>query len=272
LHRDTDVTAVLTKAAEPDTVWIPAGKDRTACEVVLDGRRHVVIDSPARRRRDDHRREEFLTRTENELVALTDRVENTKKFGDPAKIGAAAERILARSPVRNCFVTTIGPGTFTWRHDKTALDYEQRLLAGRYVLTTSLTVTQASTGEIVAHYQSLANVEHRFRVMKDFLGLRPVYHWTEDRVRGHIAIFVLAAVIEAVITNELTRAGIRDPDLPEQPITARRALAELNRIRIHHLHTGDHDIRVVTRRNTLQAAICTALKIDTSSWDTATIT
>jgi hypothetical protein len=128
------------------------------------------------------------------LVALTDRVENTK-LADPAKIGAAAERILARSPVRSCFVTTIGPGTFTWRHDKTALDYEQRLLAGRYVLTTSLTTTQASTGEIVAHYQSLANVEHRFRVMKDFLGLRPVYHWTEDRVRGHIAICVLAAVI-----------------------------------------------------------------------------
>jgi transposase len=173
LHRDNDVTAVLTAAAEPDTVWVGAGKDRTACEIVLDGRRHVVIDSPARRRRDDHRREEFLARTENELVPLTARVENTKKFSDPAKIGAAAERILTRSPVRSCFVTTIGVGTFTWRHDKTAIDYEQRLLAGRYVLTTSLTPAQASTGEIVAHYQSLANVEHRFRVMKDSSGCVP---------------------------------------------------------------------------------------------------
>ena len=42
--------------------------------------------------------------------------------------------------------------------------------------------------------------------MKDFLGLRPVYHWTEQRVRGHIAVCMLAAVIEAVIANQLTAA------------------------------------------------------------------
>lgn len=271
LHRDDDVTAVLTAAAAPDTVWVPAGRDRTACEVTVDGRRHVVVDSPTRRRRDDHRREEFLKRTEDQLIALSQRV-TAKKLTDPAKIGAAAERILAASPLRRCFSTQITAGVFVWRHDKTAVDYEERLLAGRYVLTTSLTPAQAATAEIVAHYQSLANVEHRFRVLKDFLGLRPVYHWTEDRVRGHIAICVLAAVIEAVITNELTTADIRDPDLPDQIITARRALAELNRIRIHHLHTDDHDIAVVTRRNALQTKICTALKINTTTWDNATIT
>lgn len=51
--------------------------------------------------------------------------------------------------------------------NKTALDYEQRLLDGRYVLTTSLTTKQATTAEVVAHYQRVANVEHRFCVMKD---------------------------------------------------------------------------------------------------------
>ena len=96
-------------------------------------------------------------------------------------------------------------GQFAWHYNQQALDYEQRLLAGRYVLTTSLTTAQASTADVVAHYQSLANVEHRFRVMKDFLGLRPVFHWTETRVKGHIAICVLAAVIEAVL---LTHSGV----------------------------------------------------------------
>jgi hypothetical protein len=98
-------------------------------------------------------------------------------------------------------------------------------------------------------------VEHRFRVMKDFLGLRPVFHWTETRARGHIAICVLAAVIEAVIANLLDTASIHDPDLEGQDITPRRALAELNRIRIHHLHPGERDVTVTTRRNPLQAAI-----------------
>ena len=95
---------------------------------------------------------------------------------------------------------------------------------------------------------------------------------TEDRVKGHIAICVLAAVIEAVIGNRLAAAGVRDPDLPDQTISARRALAELNRVRVHHLDTGDHHIDVITRRNSLQTAICAALDINTHHWDNARVT
>ena len=108
--------------------------------------------------------------------------------------------------------------------------------------------------------------------MKDFLGLRPVFHWTEKRVHGHIAICVLAAVIEAIIANQLAAADIRDPELADQIISARRALTELNRIRVHHLQAGDRQVRVITRRNNLQASICTALRIDTATWDNATVT
>jgi len=38
-------------------------------------------------------------------------------------------------------------------------------------------------------------------VLKDFLALRPVFHYTEKRVRGHVATCVLAAVLEAVMTS-----------------------------------------------------------------------
>ena len=271
LHRDDDVEAVLQAAAADTTVSVPAVGGRTAAEVTHDARRYVVIDSPARHRRDDARREPLLARVEDRLIALAERV-RSKKLDDPAKIGAAADRILRDSGVARCFTTTIVDGQFTWNYDQTALDYEERLLAGRYVVTTSLTPTQASTAEVAGHYQSLANVERRFRVLKDFLGLRPVFHWTEDRVKGHIAICVLAAVIEAVIGNKLAAADIRDPDLPDQTISPRRALAELNRIRIHHLHVGEQQIRVITRRNALQSAICTALGINTGTWDNAQIT
>jgi len=218
-----------------------------------------------------YRREELLEWTETQLIALAERVRN-KRLTDPAKIGAAAQRILGPSPVSRCFTTSIGDGRFNWDYNADAVDYEERLLAGRYVLSTSLSAQQASTAEVVAHYQSLANVEHRFRVMKDFLGLRPVFHWTEQRVRGHIAVCVLAAVIEAVIANQLTDAGINDPNVADQTITPRRALAELNRIRIHHLTAGDRQVTVTTRRTPLQAAILAALDVDTHTWDNATIT
>ena len=271
LHRDGDVQAVLEQAVNETTLWVPAAGGRTACEITHDNRRYIVIDSPARRRRDDHRREQLLARAEDRLIALANRV-RAKKLVDPAKIGAAADRILRDSGVARCFNTSIVAGQFHWTYDQPALDYEQRLLAGRYVVTTSLTPAQADTAQVVGYYQSLANVEARFRVLKDFLGLRPVFHWTEGRVKGHIAICVLAAVIEAVITNLLAAADIRDPDLPDQTISARRALVELNRIRSHHLESGDKQISVITRRNPLQASICAALGLDTTTWDNAKIT
>jgi transposase len=271
LHRDPTVAAVLEAAAADDTEWQPVAGGRTACDLDHDGHRHVVVDSPARRARDDRRREEILEHTENQLIALSERV-RAKRLTDPAKIGAAAGRILSASPMARCFTTTIGEGRFGWDYNTAAVDYEQRLLAGRYVLTTSLSTDQASTAEVVAHYQSLANVEHRFKVLKDFLGLRPVYHWTDQRVRGHIATCVLAAVIEAVIANQLGDAGIADPNLENQIITPRRALAELDRIRIHHLAAGQRHITVTTRRTPLQAEILAALDVDTHHWDNATIT
>ena len=158
--------------------------------------RYVVVRSDERKARDDRRRGELLLRTEDKLVALEERV-RTKRLTDPAKIGVAADRILRDSGVGRCFTTTIREGYFAWDFTAAALDYEERLLAGRYVITTSLDTDAASTADVVRHYKMLANVERRYLVMKDFLGLRPVHHRTEHRVRAHIALCVIAAVIEA---------------------------------------------------------------------------
>ncbi len=83
------------------------------------------------------------------------------------------------------------------------------------MLTTSLTPAQADTAEVVGAYRQLQTVENKFRVLKDF-PLRPVRHWTEKRVRGHVAVCVYAALMETLITQALTAADIRDPDLEHQ--------------------------------------------------------
>jgi transposase len=123
----------------------------------------------------------------------------------------------------------------------------------------------------VSTYRSLIEIERRFRVLKDFLHLRPVRHWTERRVRGHIAICVYAAVIEALIAAALRQADVRDPDLPDQHLTAARALRELGRIRALTLDAAGRTVDLVTRRDPLQARILAALDIDTSAWNRAHI-
>ncbi len=272
LHNDSVVKAVLELADGEETSWTEVRDlNCSACEVAYEDKRYVVIDSTARHARDGHRREELLERVEEKLIALSERVREGR-LADPAKIGAAADRILRDSGVGRCFTTRIVAGFFSWDYDQDALYYEEELLEGRYVVTTSLTPDKASTAEIVRHYRALQRVERRFRVLKDFLGLRPIYHWTERRVRGHIAICVLAAVFEAVMGKDLAAAQVMDPDLTRQVLTPRRALAELDRIRINNIEAGERSVTVVTRRNGLQAQVLKAFDVDTSSWDRATIT
>jgi hypothetical protein len=272
LHRDATCAEALQLAEDPDTVWVdvPTANSRAADVTLTDGSRCVVVESDARHLRDTKRTGELVARTEEALLALEHRV-RAGRLKDPAKIGRAAQRILGSSGVARLFEVDIGEGRFIYHYNDTAFDHETRL-AGRYVLATSLPTTHAPATRIVTAYRQLLDVESRFRVLKDFLHLRPVRHWTEPRVRGHIAICVYAAVIETLINKTLTAADVRDPDLADQHLTATRALRELGRIRHVELTAAGRHITLTTRRTPLHHRILAALDVDTRPWDKADIT
>jgi hypothetical protein len=239
-------------------------------EIAHHNRRFVVVFSPVRYFRDRARHAILCAKLEDGLIALEARV-RAGRLSDPAKIGAAADRILRDSGVSRCFKTTVRKGVFSWDFDEKARRYDEELLCGRYVITTSLDKDEVPAAQVVRYYRSLQNVEHRFSVLKDFLNLRPIFHWTEDRVRGHVALCVMAATIEAVMAKDLVNAKVMDPDLPFQSMTPRRALSLLKEIRLELVSAGDHNIELVSRRSALQAKVLRAFKVDTSTWDKATI-
>ena len=271
LRRDRISNQALA-AIDEDTVWVDGDPHRCrAADITLeDGTRVVVVESDARARRDTARTAHIIAAAEAKLRALELRV-RAGKLKDPAKIGAAAQRILAPGGTRRLFDIEIGPERFLYHYNEDAHTYEE-LLAGRYVLATSLTPTQAGTAQVVDHYRQLQAVETRFRVLKDHLRLRPVRHWTEQRVRGHVAVCVYAAIVETLLNHALVAADIRDPDLADQHLTANRALRDLNRIRRHQLTTNRRRIQVTSRRSPLQTRALTAIGADTRTWDNPTIT
>jgi Transposase DDE domain len=271
LHRDPTCAEALHAAVAANATWVPVPEARSAaCDLTLDdGRRAVVVASLERWQRDTLRTAELVATTEARLLGLERRVRDGE-IVDPAKIGRAAQRILGNNPVARLFDVEIERGRFLYHYDENAFAYEE-LLAGRYVLATSLTAEQADTATVVRAYRQLQAVEQRFRVLKDFLHLRPVRHFTERRVRGHLAVCVYAAIIEALINTALATADVRDPDLPDQHLTATRALRELDRIRRVIVDTGGRQVQLITRRTPLQAAILTALGVDTADWDRARI-
>ncbi len=270
LHRDPTCAAALEASCRADARWVPVPDAHSAaCEVTVDGKRAVVVASFERWVRDSSRTAELVAATSDKLAALETRVRDGRLI-DAAKIGRAAQRILGDSGVGRLFDVEMSRGLFLWHYRDAALDYEEAL-AGRFVLLTSLRPDAASTAAVVMTYRRLLEVEHRFRVLKDFLHLRPVFHWTEDRVRGHVAICVYAGVIEALMAADLRAADVRDPDLADQHLSPARALRELARIRAVTLEAADKRIGLVTRRSSLQAAILDAFGVDTTEWSRARI-
>jgi hypothetical protein len=158
----------------------------------------------------------------------------------------AQDRTAGVSGVARLFETEIARGRFLYHYNQAALAHEHAL-AGRYVLVTSLSAAQAPTVQVVRAYRQLSDIEHRFRVLKEFWHLRPVRHWTERRVRGHVAICGYASVIEALGATVLRDVDVRDPDLPDQHLTPARALHELDHLRAVTLTAGSHTINVSTR-------------------------
>jgi hypothetical protein len=84
------------------------------------------------------------------------------------------------------------------RIDKKAIKTESGL-DGKWLLRTS--DPTMSPEELAAAYKQLLAVERGWRDMKGSLGLRPVYHRREDRIRAHVQLCWLALLLIRVMEN-----------------------------------------------------------------------
>jgi transposase len=60
-----------------------------------------------------------------------------------------------------------------------------------------------AAAEAALAYKGLWQVEQAFRTLKTPLELRPIYHLTERRVRGHITVCFLAFTLRQILKQRL---------------------------------------------------------------------
>jgi hypothetical protein len=112
------------------------------------------------------------------------------------KIALRVGRIIGRFKMAKHFELTISDTTLSYQR-KDELIAAEAALDGIYVVRTSLSATQLDAEATVAAYKSLAHVERAFRSMKTIdLHVRPVFHYSEDRVRAHVFLCMLAYHVE----------------------------------------------------------------------------
>jgi hypothetical protein len=139
------------------------------------------------------KREELLVATERHLALIQARAtRGTRTLRTEAEIGLAVGAVLNKRKVGKHFVIDIGAGHFGFRRDAEKIAEEARL-DGLYVIRTSVPAEQLDADQTVQAYKDLARVERAFWSLKTVdLGIRPIRHWTAQRVRAHVFLCMLA--------------------------------------------------------------------------------
>lgn len=122
------------------------------------------------------------------------------------------------------YLRELTEGPIDWILDEEAILREARF-DGYYALQTS--EKDLSPQDILDIHHNLWKIEESFRIMKSTLEVRPVFHWTESRIKGHFVLCFLAFLLERTLEFQCHEAG-----LTASPEQIREALNSLNFVEV----------------------------------------
>jgi len=158
------------------------------------GERLVACRNPALATERARKRLALLDATDVELAKIVAAVD-AGRLGDDGKIGIRVGKVIGRHKMAKHYILDITDDTFSFTRDQDQITAEAAL-DGLYVIRTTIGPEQMDPAKVVATYKSLARVERDFRSLKSIdLDLRPIHHWTQERVRAHVFICMLAAYL-----------------------------------------------------------------------------
>jgi hypothetical protein len=140
----------------------------TYTEQMHKGRRIICTWSTKRARKDAHQRQVLIDKAQ-------------KWLDNPAKYNQVTKRGAGR------FITTSGDGQ-PIELNTAKMEADARYDGFKAIATT----TDLTVAEVLAKYHDLFEVEHSFRALKSQLEIRPLFHWTDKRIKGHVCMCFMA--------------------------------------------------------------------------------
>ena len=167
----------------------------------------------------------FEERIEQRLTSMAARCEQQKR--DPLKVAREVGRLLAKNTrAERLFEIDVesteeGYARLKWRKVAEQRDWAT-LSAGCYLLRSN--VSDWDDTDLWKAYIQLTEAEAAFRIHKQDLTIRPIWHQKQERVLAHILVCFLAFVLWKTLAALVRQAGLGD-----EP---RRVLQELTEIRL----------------------------------------
>ena len=206
--------------------------------------------------------EKFSRRIEAALEKLKTRIARSKKRLHKDTLNRQIGRILERNQraaarfaiALNDTDTPAGCALTVGVNE--AFDQWAQRSEGTYLLRSN--VTDWDDEKLWKAYIQLTQAESAFRIQKDELSIRPIWHQREDRVQAHILVCFLAFVLWKTLECWQSRAGLGN--------SPRTLLEELTRIQAHDVilptqELGEVRLRCITQPDPAQAALLDRLGI-----------
>jgi transposase len=222
----------------------------------------ILVRSADRRSKEKAMHDKFSQCIDAALQRLAKRIARAKKPIDPARVNRQIGRLLQRNQRAAArFAIALEPdsGAAGFRlvvSCNTAFDDWAALSAGAYLLRSN--ITDWSDQQLWKAYIQLTQAEAAFRIHKDQLQVRPIWHQRQDRVQAHILVCFLAFVMWKCLEMWQQRSGLGN--------SPRTILEELARIHSQDVVLptathGDIRLRCVTQPDADQTALLDRLGI-----------
>jgi transposase len=231
----------LPPSDHPDLLAVPMRRYRTVdtelfpglrafeTRIEVFGRERRVVVTHSQNLHDKQVRgfEQTMARARRQLTATAARLKRGQGRKSKEQLEAEIARILKPRWLGRVLSTTLSgeePSELrlVYRTKPKALAELEDELFGKRILFTDR--DDWSIAQVVAGYRSQSAVEADFRQMKDpkVVSFSPIFHWTDQKIRVHVAHCVLALMTARLMARQAANAGI--------PMSVRQLLGHLGGI------------------------------------------
>jgi len=224
----------------------------------------LLCRSADRKKKEEGMHQRFRDRIAKDLERLARRLERARHAVDRGQVERQIGRMLERNrrasgsfdiKVREDKARPSGL-RLDWKEDERLSEWA-RLTEGTYILRSN--VTDWTPEELWRTYIQLTEAEAAFRVHKNELSIRPIWHQREDRVQAHILVCFLAFALWKTLEGWQERARLGS--------SPRTVLEEMRRIVSVDVVLPVRDgpelkLRCVVRPDPAQAALLDRLGLE----------
>lgn len=220
-------------------------------------RRYCLCKSLATKKRETETRSAIL----DLLCKKLNTIVNSKKKMTDNEIAMRVGKTIAKAKAGKFVIWEIKNNKLVWSL-KTELIEAESSIDGCYIIVSDVPKEKFNCQELVASYKKLALVEKAFRNLKMVqLEIRPVYHKTDNRIRSHVFLCVLAYYLQWHMMQRLSSLFETDNEGKKRFWTFENVIERLKSIRQDEIMVAGTVCKVITQPDNDQQKILSLLKV-----------